>query len=51
MGLIIFAGVFGGWKLDEKLGLSFPVFTLLLSIAGVATALYIAMRDFLKMDK
>ncbi len=51
MALIIVAGVFGGWKLDEKLGLSFPVFTLIFSILALFLALYVAVRDFLRMNK
>ncbi len=50
MGVIIFAGAFGGMKLDRKLDLSFPVFTLLLSIIALILAIYIAIRDFLKMN-
>jgi len=50
MGLIIFAGAFGGMKLDKKLGLSFPVFTLLLTIIALIMAIYIAIKDFLKMN-
>ncbi len=48
MGVIIFLGVFGGWKLDQKLNLSFPVFTLILSLIAVGLAIYVAIKDFLK---
>ena len=48
MGIIIVLGVFGGFKLDQKLNLSFPVFTLFLSIIAVGLAIYIAIKDFLK---
>ncbi|MCD6202303.1 MAG: AtpZ/AtpI family protein [Bacteroidales bacterium] len=48
MGVIIFLGVFGGLKLDQKLNLSFPFFTLLLSIVSVSLAIYVAIKDFLK---
>jgi len=48
MGLIIFAGVFGGVKLDEKIRWEFPLFTVILSLLGVATALYLVFKDLLK---
>jgi len=48
MGLIIFAGAFGGVKLDEKIRWEFPVFTLVLSLLGVGTALYVVLKDLLK---
>jgi hypothetical protein len=48
MALIIFAGVFGGVKLDEKVGWEFPVFTLILSLLGVGTALYLVLKDLIK---
>jgi hypothetical protein len=45
---IIGIGIFGGFKLDQWLGLKFPVFTVLLSLLSVAAAIYIAVRDLLK---
>jgi len=48
MGVIIFAGVFGGFKLDEKLKWEFPVFTVILSLFSVAAAIYIVIKDFIK---
>ena len=48
MGLIIFAGVYGGIKLDEKLELDFPLFTLIFSLLSVAAALYVVLKDFIK---
>ena len=48
MGVIIFAGVFGGMKLDEKVKWEFPLFTLILSILSVVAALYVVLKDFLK---
>ena len=47
MGIIIFAGVFGGMKLDEKVKWEFPLFTLVLSVFSVAAALYVVLKDFL----
>ncbi len=48
MGVIIILGVFGGFKLDHKLNLSFPLFTLLSAIISISLAIYIAIKDFLK---
>ncbi len=45
---IIGLGIFGGVKLDQWLGLKFPVFTVLLSIISVAAAIYTAVKDLLK---
>lgn len=47
MMLIIVIGVFGGIKLDEKLN-SKPIFTLICSIAGLAVALYVVIKDVLR---
>lgn len=41
---------FGGYYLDHGLGLGFPVFTLLLSILGIAAAFYLSLRDFIRTD-
>lgn len=46
---IILLGVFGGVKLDRWLGLSFPVFTLVLSILSVSLSIYQAIRELLKI--
>ena len=43
---IILASVFGGIKLDEWLELKFPIFTLVLTLAGVGLALYSVIRQF-----
>ena len=45
---IMLAGVYGGIKLDEYLELSFPVFTLVLTIVAVIFAIYFIIKDFLK---
>jgi len=39
--LVILAGIMGGIKCDEYFSLSFPVFTIGLSLASVAIAVYI----------
>ncbi len=47
--LVIMAlGAFGGYALDKWLGLKFPIFTILLSLASIAAALYLSIKDFLK---
>jgi hypothetical protein len=51
MGITIFLGVWGGMKLDEKFPMRFPLFTLVLSLAGIALALYMVMKDFVKKKK
>ena len=50
MGVIIAIGVFGGLKLDEKIG-SKPTFTVILSLAAVAIAMYLMIRTISKKDK
>jgi F0F1-type ATP synthase assembly protein I len=44
---IILLGVFGGYKLDKWLDMSFPIFTLLLSIISVVVAIYSVVKDLL----
>jgi hypothetical protein len=48
MGITIFAGVWGGMKLDEKFPHKVPVFTLVLSVLAVALAMYMVIKDFVK---
>ncbi|HVN58352.1 MAG TPA: AtpZ/AtpI family protein [Bacteroidales bacterium] len=48
MGVIIFITVWGGTKLDHLLVLKTPVFTIILSLLGVATAIYTAIKDFIR---
>jgi F0F1-type ATP synthase assembly protein I len=43
--LAILAGVYSGKYLDEYFGLETPIFTLVLSMLGLALALYIIIRD------
>lgn len=45
MAIAIGLGVFGGLKLDGLIGWKFPLFTILLSLAGVALSIYILVRD------
>jgi F0F1-type ATP synthase assembly protein I len=44
--VLILAGVFGGLKLDRIFN-TLPLFTVVLSLAGVILALYFALKDFL----
>jgi len=46
--VIIVAGVFGGFKLDEYLKLNFPIFTILFSFLSVSLAIYYVIKDLLK---
>jgi F0F1-type ATP synthase assembly protein I len=48
MAVVILLGVFGGVGLDRWLQIKFPIFTLILSLASVALAIYIVIREFLK---
>ena len=45
---IIAVMTWGGVKLDKILGLSTPVFTVILSLLGVFAGIYTAIKDFLK---
>jgi hypothetical protein len=46
--VIIGLGVFGGYKIDKWLELKIPIFTLLLSLTGVAAGIYLSIKDFLR---
>jgi F0F1-type ATP synthase assembly protein I len=46
--VIILVTVWGGNKLDKLFGLETPVFTIILSLLGVFTAIYTAIKDFIK---
>jgi hypothetical protein len=47
MALIILAGTWGGIKLDEKLKLNFPAFTVTLSFLSVILAMYLMLKEFI----
>lgn len=49
--IIILVGVFGGIKLDQWLKMSFPVFTVILSVLAVILSIYTVTRDLLKHNK
>lgn len=48
MCVIIGAGVFGGIKIDQWLNLKFPVFTLILTVFAFLSAIYLAVKDFIR---
>lgn len=43
--LIITAGSFGGYKIDDWLNLSVPVFTLILSLSSVTLAIWLFIKE------
>ena len=45
---IIALTTWGGVKLDKILGLSTPVFTIILSLLGVFAGIYVAVKDFIR---
>lgn len=45
---LIGIGIYGGIKLDEWLHLKFPAFTLALTIFSLTSAIYLAVKDFIK---
>ena len=47
MVVIMILGVFAGYKIDEWLDLSFPIFTFVLMILAVVAAIYHAIKKFL----
>jgi hypothetical protein len=46
--IVIGLGVFAGIKLDQWLEFKFPLFTVVLSLVSVVTAMYLAVKDLLK---
>jgi F0F1-type ATP synthase assembly protein I len=48
MVIIILITVWGGIKLDKLFLLETPVFTIILSLLGVAAAVYTAIKDFIR---
>jgi F0F1-type ATP synthase assembly protein I len=48
MGAVIAVAVWGGIKLDELTGTNKPIFTIILSLTGVLTAIYSAVKDLIK---
>ncbi len=48
MGIIIFIGTWGGYKLDQFFGFESHILTLILSCLSVFIAVYTAIKDFIK---
>jgi hypothetical protein len=48
MALIIGLSTWGGQKLDEHYHNSTPVFTIVLSLLGIISSMYLALKDFIK---
>ena len=46
--VIMLISVWGGMKLDELAGTETPVFTIILSLLGVATAIYTSIKDLIR---
>lgn len=51
MGVIIGLSAWGGQKLDNYFKNIQPVFTIILSLLGIAAALYLVLKDFIKQKK
>lgn len=51
MGVIIGVSAWGGKKLDEHFNLNKPYLTIVCSLAGVVIALYLIIREVIKMGK
>lgn len=45
---VFLLGVFGGFKLDKLINLTFPVFTILFSLLAIAIVIFISTKDFFK---
>lgn len=48
MGITLFGFAYGGVKLDEYLNIEFPAFTIFLTLAGLALAMYFTLKDLIK---
>jgi F0F1-type ATP synthase assembly protein I len=42
---VILAAFFIGWQIDKLIHIGFPLFTLLLSVGGLAISLYLLIKD------
>jgi hypothetical protein len=50
MGVIMFIGTFGGYKLDKYCAFKIPVFTVVFALLSIAIALYLTLKDFCRMN-
>lgn len=46
MVVIIAAGSLGGYKIDQWLNLSFPIFTVIISLGSVVLAIWLFIKEF-----
>lgn len=51
MAVIIGAGCYGGYKLDEHYNNTNSVFTIILSLASIGLAMYVVIKDIIKSSK
>lgn len=51
MAVIIGVGSYGGYKLDKYFQNKTPVFTIILSLASIALAMYVVLKDLIKPNK
>ena len=51
MGVIIGLGSWGGSQLDEKFNSETPIYTIILSLSSVGLALYLIIKEVIKMGK
>lgn len=51
MGLIIGLSAWGGHRLDLHYHTSKPIFTIILSLAGIGISLYLVLKDFIHPKK
>jgi len=50
MGIIIFAGTFGGIKLDKLVNFSFPLFTVICSLLSVIISMYLIIKELISKN-
>ena len=51
MGVTIGLGAWGGSKLDEVYQIESKLFTIVLSLLGIAAGLYLVLKEIIKMQK
>lgn len=51
MAILIGGGAYGGKYLDEKYGNSKPIYTIILSLLGVAIGLYLVIKEVINISK
>jgi len=51
MVIIIGLGVFGGIKLDDRLHMQFPLFTIILSLVAVGLSIYFMIKDLTTLNR